>query len=623
MEFTASSKRGARRKACDLCCQKKIRCNGAKPQCSQCQTYGSECTYNGVQRKTVPRPSAAPRVESLEARMGRMESMLQGLVAQIDTLSQREGIDSATEAVPETPPSSSELEDEWALPPLPSILPIVGEYFLSTNQLLPLFDQTTFMQTLHDWYSTTSRRDAATWACINVVIALGLLLQPPNAAEGCFTAATFVNNAQSVLDEIVSREEDLLSAQIILGLCILFQESPDPQPASVLAATAVTMVHRLRLYSRSAQANLSQADIRQRDRLFWVAYVLDKSISLRAQQPPLLSDAWTDIDLPEDDPLDGAGIVYSVQGTSKINFFRLRVQLGIIQGKVYDWLYSVTADKLLPTVKEQFVHSIECTLNQWEESIPREFMPDSILESAPAGAAQHLAALHWTYLHTLAMIHRAHSHNQQWIQSILRRSTIVIEEPIRCAITSPQPSLPRSWSKLVSCSRACMKLLGSMLVYKEPLIWSTLCGRVTGLLLLLVNNLTQPQHELLVEDQQLVETTIQALGPITERLKNRQFQQIYDACQELALKVRMVIERSINENSTSEVECLLSEVQFGGYLDEAGTEPTSEIVRGLHHWRECPEALPVKPLDETVIEADRSQLLINSATPGAALYSWN
>ncbi|EHK25774.1 uncharacterized protein TRIVIDRAFT_115607, partial [Trichoderma virens Gv29-8] len=443
-------------------------------------------------------------------------------------------------------------EDEWTLPPLLDILPIVEDYFQSTNRLLPLFDQTTFMQMLRSWYYTPFQRDPATWASINVVLALGLLLQPPVATQGSLTLAAFVKNAQSVLDEIVSREEDILSAQIVLGLCIIFQESPDPQPASVLAATAVTLVHRLRLYSRSTQANLSQTDIRQRNRLFWIAYVLDKNISLRAQHPPLLSDAWTDIDLPESDPIDGAGVVYSRQGTSKINFFLFRVQLGIIQGKVYDWLYSVTADKLQPAVKEQFVHSIECTLYQWEQNLPREFTPDSILESAPPGTVQHLAALHWTYLHTLAMIHRAHSHNQQWIQSILRRSAIIIDEPIRCAITSPQPSLPRSWSKLVGSSRACMKLLDSMSAHGESLIWSTLCGRVTGLLLLLMNNLTEPQHEMLVEDQRLIETTIESLEPIAEKLQNRQFQQIYQACQALALKIRILIERNINESSASE-----------------------------------------------------------------------
>ncbi|PNP57546.1 hypothetical protein THARTR1_02544 [Trichoderma harzianum] len=414
---------------------------------------------------------SAPRVESLEARMGRMESMLEGLKTQIDILSQRGEIDSAIEDVHEVLPSSEEREDERTLPPLPDILPIVDEYFSSTNRLLPLFDQSKFMQMLRGWYSTPDQRDSATWAAINVVLALGLLLQPHiDAGEG-LTVAALVKNAQSVLDDIVTREEDILSAQIVLGLCILFQESPDPQPASVLVATAVTLVHRLRLYSRSGQENLSQADVRQRDRLFWIAYVLDKSISLRAQQPPLLSDAWTDIDLPEVDPIDGAGVVYNLQGTSKINFFRLRVQLGIIQGKVYDWLYSVTADKLLSAAKEQFVQSIEYTLHQWEESLPREFMPDSLLESASPGVVQHLASLHWTYLHASAMIHRAHSHNQKWIQIILQRSAIVIDKPIRCALTSPQPSLPGSWSKLVGSSRACMKLWDSMPIYNESLIW--------------------------------------------------------------------------------------------------------------------------------------------------------
>ncbi|KAM6483594.1 hypothetical protein HDV62DRAFT_358932 [Trichoderma sp. SZMC 28011] len=555
--------------------------------------------------------------------MGRMESMLESLKTQIDILSQRGEIESAIEDVQEVLPSSDEREEERNLPPLPDILPIVDGYFLSTNRLLPLFDQTNFMQMLRCWYSTLDNRDSATWAAINVVLALGLLLQPHIDAGGGLTVATLVKNAQSVLDEIVTREEDILSAQIVLGLCILFQESPDPQPASVLVATAVTLVHRLRLYSRSGQENLSQADARQRDRLFWIAYVLDKSISLRAQQPPLLSDAWTDIDLPEVDPIDGAGVVYSLQGTSKINFFRVRVQLGIIQGKVYDWLYSVTADKLLSSAKEQFVQSIECTLHQWEESLPREFMPDSIFGSAPPGTVQHLASLHWTYLHTSALIHRAHSHNQKWIQIILQRSAIIIDEPIRCAITSPQPSLPGSWSKLVSSSRACMKLWDTMPINNESLIWSTLCGRITGVLLLLVNNLTEPQHEMLVADQRLVEAAIQSLAPIAAKLRNRQFQQVYHACEELALKVRILIEGNINMISASEVECFLPEVQFSSSLDETGAQPAVGLIQGLYHGGKHPEVMPINPSGEAILQEDGSPLVDDSAISGTVLFSWN
>ncbi|KAL7794850.1 hypothetical protein V8C43DRAFT_280342 [Trichoderma afarasin] len=555
--------------------------------------------------------------------MGRMESMLEGLKTQIDILSQRGEVESVIENVHEALPSSEEREDERTLPPLPDILPIVDDYFSSTNRLLPLFEQIKFMQMLRGWYSNPDQRGSATWAAINVVLALGLLLQPHIDAGGELTVATLVKNAQSVLDEIVTRQEDILSAQIVLGLCILFQESPDPHPASVLVATAVTLVHRLRLYSRSGQENFSQADVRQRDRLFWIAYVLDKSISLRAQQPPLLSDAWTDIELPEVDPIDRAGVVYSLQGTSKINFFRLRVQLGIIQGKVYEWLYSVTADKLLSAAKEQFVQSIECTLHQWEESLPREFMPDSILGSAPPGTVQHLASLHWTYLHTSALIHRAHSHNQKWIQIILQRSAIIIDEPIRCAITSPQPSLPGSWSKLVSSSRACMKLWDTMPINNESLIWSTLCGRITGVLMLLVNNLTEPQHEMLVADQRLVEAAIQSLAPIAAKLRNRQFQQVYHACEELALRVRILIERNINVISASEVQCLLPEVQFSSSLDETGAQPAVGLIQGLYHGGKHPEVMPINPSGEAMLLEDESLPINSFVISGTALSSWN
>lgn len=136
-----------------------------------------------------------PRVESLEARVDRVESMLEGLMAQINPLSQREDVDSAIEDVQKTPPLSGEREDERTLPSLVNVLPIVEEYFLSTNRLLPLFDQTAFMQMLHGWYSTPAHHDdPTTWASINVVLALGLLLLPPLAARGGLTVATLVMN---------------------------------------------------------------------------------------------------------------------------------------------------------------------------------------------------------------------------------------------------------------------------------------------------------------------------------------------------------------------------------------------------------------------------------------------
>lgn len=136
-----------------------------------------------------------------------------------------------------------------------------------------------------------------------------------------------------------------------------------------------------------------------------------------------------------------------------------------------------------------------------------------------------------------------------------------------------------------------------------------------------MNNLTEPQHEMLVEDQRLVETTIQSLGPIAAKLSNRQFRQIYQACQELALKVRVAIERNVIASSASEAECLLPEVQFNSCPGETGTKfSTSQVTSGTEP---TPETLPIKPREKTILQENGSPLSIDFAMPGAALFSWN
>lgn len=152
---------------------------------------------------------------------------------------------------------------------------------------------------------------------------------------------------------------------------------------------------------------------------------------------------------------------------------------------------------------------------------------------------------------------------------------------------------------------------------------STLCGRITGLLLLLVNNLTEPHHEMLVADQRLVEAAIQSLAPIAAKLRNRQFQQVYHACEELALKVRVLIERNINVVSASEAEYFLAEVQLGSSLDEPGTQPVLGLVQGLYHGGKRPEVMPINLSGEAILQEDGSPLVDNSAISDTALFSWN
>ncbi|KAG0365251.1 fungal-specific transcription factor domain-containing protein [Gamsiella multidivaricata] len=64
-------------RACDTCRRKKVRCDGVQPSCTNCTTFGFQCTFNDSAKKRGP-PKGY--IEALENRLHRMENLLGGLV---------------------------------------------------------------------------------------------------------------------------------------------------------------------------------------------------------------------------------------------------------------------------------------------------------------------------------------------------------------------------------------------------------------------------------------------------------------------------------------------------------------------------------------------------------------
>ena len=59
-------------RACDLCRQRKAKCNGGKPTCTQCEKFGAECRYSEQKRTQEKR-----ELDMLRAAIKRHERMLQ------------------------------------------------------------------------------------------------------------------------------------------------------------------------------------------------------------------------------------------------------------------------------------------------------------------------------------------------------------------------------------------------------------------------------------------------------------------------------------------------------------------------------------------------------------------
>ncbi|PWN51278.1 hypothetical protein IE53DRAFT_308051, partial [Violaceomyces palustris] len=83
-EGDAGGKRRRVQRACDMCRKKKVRCDGLQPEkgaCSNCANYGHECTFVDAARKRAPPRSY---VDALEARMEKMEKLLESLAPGMD-----------------------------------------------------------------------------------------------------------------------------------------------------------------------------------------------------------------------------------------------------------------------------------------------------------------------------------------------------------------------------------------------------------------------------------------------------------------------------------------------------------------------------------------------------------
>lgn len=52
--------------------------------------------------------------------------------------------------------------------------------------------------------------------------------------------------------------------------------TPNPQPTYYFVAAAIRLSHSIGLHKRGSGFNLNAAEIEQRKRVFWIAYMLDK-----------------------------------------------------------------------------------------------------------------------------------------------------------------------------------------------------------------------------------------------------------------------------------------------------------------------------------------------------------
>lgn len=139
-------------------------------------------------------------------------------------------------------------------------------------------------------------------------------------------------------------------------------------------------------------------------RLFWQAFVLDHDLALQVGKPPIIGPDFV-IDLPDELPEDGAGIVALDNGTT-FNILREQVRLARIKSKLYSLLYARDASKRGDHEELKIIADLDSELYAWKARIP-EITKSSIVEGQDNKdpGLIFLTVLHYTYYQLIIVVH--------------------------------------------------------------------------------------------------------------------------------------------------------------------------------------------------------------------------
>ncbi|KAF4869524.1 hypothetical protein CGCSCA1_v011365 [Colletotrichum siamense] len=177
-----------------------------------------------------------------------------------------------------------------------------------------------------------------------------------------------------------------------------------------------------------------------------------------------VADACADNDY--DDADDGA----CARGMSRLNLFRARVELGRIQERVYNCVFSVRARHMDPGEKARLAQGIRLSIQRWKARLRTalgvDFLSSQNANDGSTDAAILLAVM--CYMHPLTtmclgQLCYVNSMDFHWIEEILSyarglgdcNATSSFTSPL--SVITPPPPSPEGWNVLVSQCREFMR----------------------------------------------------------------------------------------------------------------------------------------------------------------------
>jgi hypothetical protein len=255
------------------------------------------------------------------------------------------------------------------LPPKDEALDFIQKSFQGFNSTMPIFDLPTFLYIFES--PDTNITEPAWWACLNTVLALTHRFGATSTLdrEEDREAWGYFQNAFAVSGQLAAMRPTLASIQALLAMSIAILGTPYQGPGYMLVSSAVKLAQLMGLHRQCEELGLTAPEIEQRKRVFWVAYCLDKDISLQTGQPPTQDEDNMDVELPT-----ATNSAPNRPGEpDSMDFFYFRVRLAIIQGQIYKRLCSVKATKQSVTERVLAARDLEVMIQSWRTGVLMHF----------------------------------------------------------------------------------------------------------------------------------------------------------------------------------------------------------------------------------------------------------
>ncbi|KAG9506305.1 hypothetical protein J7337_003288 [Fusarium musae] len=414
---------------------------------------------------------------------------------------------------------------------------IINTYFNGFNPAYPLFTEQDY-----EYFDMECRKPREKGAvliqehAIFVMLALSLRNDPKNHYEG--DEELFIRRISRYVDnEHTFRFLEEVGLQVLLGVALYFMTTPDLVRAGSVHARAVKLIYRLGLNKWSGDfAQLYTV------RLVWIAYIIDRDLSLLTGEPYLMQGYDIASSVTELSYKEG-GTLHSEDKSKHFEILRFRTELATIQGKIFDLVYSVRASELSSDQRETVADRLDEMLEEWVQSFPEAYRGDT-LSGFGYLQLRFFKQLRVTYYHCIFSIRQATLRNEKWVERLLKFGEA------RNGDDTDTPLLPSNWSGLVTAAQKCLDIVSKVDSRDMAFRWSCTHATQAAMAILAANNITLSEHDIHDSTEQDQLRLHIAHGEVSDRLDDDPtgaIEKAFDICGELIIKARDSV-RHFNES---------------------------------------------------------------------------